>query len=387
MNNTSLKITYGYYVAFISLGLMLGVLGPTLPDLARQTNSRLSEIGFLFTVRSIGGLLGTFLVGYLYDRRAGHPIIIASLLLMGMTLAFTPFTPYLVLLTGIFLLMGISEAGINVGGNTLIVWVHGAKVTPYMNGLHFFFGVGFFLCPIIVAEVVRASGEITAAYGILAVLMLPAALMLFRLPSPVDRTREQEIAIPTNTTLVFLIALFFFFMAGGNYAFGGWLVTYATELNLADETTARYMLSAYSAAVTVGRLVAIPIATYIRPRTILIVDLVGMFLSAFFLIVFKTDWALWVGAVTMGLAAASVFPTMMSYAGALLNLSANVTSWFMVGVSLGGMFLPLAIGYIFDAGNPDWMMPILAMNLVIVIGLFLSLNAYAERPANEVIPA
>ena len=37
--------------------------------------------------------------------------------------------------------------------NPLLVWVHGDEVGPAMNGLHFFFGVGAFLSPIIIAVI------------------------------------------------------------------------------------------------------------------------------------------------------------------------------------------------------------------------------------------
>jgi len=52
--------TLAYYVGFIALGLTTASLGPTLPGLAEQTQTRLGEISFLFTARSFGYLLGSF---------------------------------------------------------------------------------------------------------------------------------------------------------------------------------------------------------------------------------------------------------------------------------------------------------------------------------------
>ncbi len=378
-----LKTTYAYYLSFVSLGLMMAALGPTLPDLADQTDASLSEIGILFTVRSVGALAGTLLVGRLFDRQPGHPLMAAALILMSVMLALTPLVPLLGVFILIFLLLGIAESGINVGGNTLIVWVHGKAVGPYMNGLHFFFGAGSVLCPMIIAETVRQTDGITAGYWILALLMLPAALWLYRLPSPLDQSRTQENLPPANPRLVLWIALFFFFLASGNYTFGGWIYTYALKMDLADKTSAAYINSAYLGAVTVARLIGIPLALRFRPATMILASLGGMFLSACFLMVFQTTLALWMGVITTGLSAATVFPSMMAYAGGRLNLTAHVTSWFIVGVNLGGVFLPYLVGYFFDNGHAAWMMSMVALNLVVVMGIFLWLHFYAEQPIAE----
>jgi hypothetical protein len=44
----------------------------------------------------------------------------------------------LALLAGAIFALGMAEGALDVGGNTLLVWVHQEKVGPFMNGLHFF---------------------------------------------------------------------------------------------------------------------------------------------------------------------------------------------------------------------------------------------------------
>ena len=56
--------------------------------------------------------------------------------------------------------MGVAEGALDVGGNTLLIWVHRHKVGPFMNGLHFFFGAGAFLSPIIIAQTAVRSLKI-----------------------------------------------------------------------------------------------------------------------------------------------------------------------------------------------------------------------------------
>ncbi|NJN94713.1 MAG: MFS transporter [Anaerolineales bacterium] len=144
--------TAAYYLAFVALGLTSATLGPTLPNLAEHTRSNLREISYLFTARSLGYLIGSFLGGRLFDRKPGHPVM--ALMLVGMVAALVviPLIPALWLLIAVMLFLGLVEGAVDVGGNTLLVWVHRHRVGPYMNGLHFFFGVGAFLSPLIVAQ-------------------------------------------------------------------------------------------------------------------------------------------------------------------------------------------------------------------------------------------
>ena len=179
-----MNITAAYFVAFIVLGIVTSSLGPTLPGLAEQTGSQLSQISFLFTTRSLGYLLGSLLGGRLYDRVKGHPLMAGALLLMSIALSLVPTLSILWWLAFVLLFIGIGEGMLDVGGNTLIVWLHGKKVGPFMNGLHFFFGVGAFLSPILAAQVILITGTVGGAYWLFALLVLPVALWILRLPSP-----------------------------------------------------------------------------------------------------------------------------------------------------------------------------------------------------------
>ncbi|MCP4426221.1 MAG: hypothetical protein GY803_17155, partial [Chloroflexi bacterium] len=58
---TAKRPTAVYFTAFITIGLASSVLGPTLPRLAANTGTALSEIGSLFTSRSLGFMLGSLL--------------------------------------------------------------------------------------------------------------------------------------------------------------------------------------------------------------------------------------------------------------------------------------------------------------------------------------
>ena len=371
--------TIGYYTSFISLGMATATLGPALPYLAQNTGSLIAEVSILFSTKAAGYLLGSVVGGRLYDRLPGHVVAMAAILGIAGTLALTPIIPLLWVLAVVLFVLGMVEGALDVGCNALLVWVHGSGVGPYMNALHFFFGIGTFLSPIIIAQSVLRSGEITWGFWVIAVIMLPVALWVTRTSSPPAPTAESEKGGRTNLKLLGLIVVFLFAYVGAEVGFGGWVYTYALTQNLADETSGAYLTSAFWGAFTVGRLLSIPIAARVRPRWTLLGDLVGGVLSMVLVLLFPTSsTALWIGAILLGLFVASIFPTMVTLAERRMTLTGTVTSWFFVGASAGAMFLPWLMGQFFEAISPLAIIVVILGDLLLAIVLYIIVMRVSE---------
>jgi FHS family Na+ dependent glucose MFS transporter 1 len=348
-------------------------LGPTLPALAGQTGVVLSQISYLFTVRSLGYMIGSLFSGRLYDRLPGHGVMIGGLAVIVFSMALVPVVHLLWLLILIMLVIGLAEGAQDVGGNTLLVWVFRDKVGPFMNALHFFFGVGAFMSPIIIAWAVQRSGGISWAYWILALLALPPAAWLLSQSSPVAEHAEKDAApIRVDYAMVILAVACFFSYVGAEVGFGGWVYTYALKLELGNETTAAYLTSAFWGALTAGRFLAIPIAMRFRPRTILISDLVGCLVSVLIILAWPaSETALWIGTIGLGVSMASVFPTTILLAERRMTITGQVTSFFLLGASLGGMFLPWLIGQLFEPLGPQVTMIIILAVAIYLVFIFV----------------
>jgi FHS family Na+ dependent glucose MFS transporter 1 len=373
--------TWAYFASFISLGLVTSALGPTLEGLAAGTGSDLAQISVLFVARSLGYLLGSLIGGQLVDRVPGHPLLAAMLFLMASSLAFTPVIPLLWLLALVSLVLSASQGVLDVGTNTLVVWLHGEDVSPFMNALHFFFGVGALVSPIIVGQALVRTGGITWAYWIMAVLMIPSGLWLLTLRSPAIGGAEEEMEGRGNSApLIALIALFLLIYVSAETSASGWISAYALAQELANAEVSSYLASAFWGGLTLGRLASIPLAKRFSPRTVLQVDLLGAAASAALLLLAPhSRVALWSGTVGVGFFMASIFPTTLSFAGRRLRITGQVTAWFFVGASLGAMVLPWIIGQLFEPLGP-WVFPAaLLTDLVVAAGVFLVMLRY--RPA------
>jgi len=373
--------TAGYYVAFIILGLSTAALGPTLPGLAEQTRSTLSQVSILFTARAFGYLLGSLLGGRLFDRLPGQRLMAGMLLVMALGLVLVPGIPMLWLLAVVLLALGIGEGAMDVGANTMIVWVHGDKVGPFMNGLHFFFGLGAFLSPLIFAQAILLTGGIAWGYRLLALLVLPVAAFVYSQPSPAHQGRAEDGTLaPINISLVLPLSVFFFLAVGLEGSFGGWVYTYATRLELGTAVTAAYLTSAYWGALTLGRLIGIPLSMRFRPRTLILADVIGCMLSLVVILLWhESATALWLGSLGLGLSIASIFPNTLSFAGHHMATTARVTSMFFVGASLGGMFFPWFIGQLIEPLGPQSVILVLTLVSLAMLAVYAWMRLAARR--------
>src|SRR5215216_1131672 len=268
--------TAAYYLAFILLGLTMAAEGPTLLKLAEHTSSSLDQISLIFFFGSLGYLLGSYFGGRIYDRIPGHRFMVGILFLLGSTIFFVPVAPSLGGLLVIVLILGVAKGALDVGCNTLLLWVHNESVGPFMNGLHAFFGLGAFIAPLIVARVISSTGDIYWVYWFFSIVAFPIAAWIWNLPSPASR------AVPAhheNTRFPFLpvliMVLCFALYVGSEVGYGAWIYTYAVKLNFGTEVTAAYLTAAFWGSFTLARLFGVWVSTRAKPITILIMDFAG----------------------------------------------------------------------------------------------------------------
>ena len=368
----SARQTSAYFAAFFVLGATIASLGPTLPYLAENTGATLASLGLLFTLRSGGYLLGSLLGGRLYDHLPGHRLLGIAIFIGGLSLGLVPQISSFAVIIALMLLIGLSEATLDVGSNTQLVWVHGARSGPYLNGMFLFAGIGGMLSPLLLSSL---GG--TAGYRILMLVSLPVALWAFFTPSPPRQTHEEQRAGGALSPFLFAVfCLLTFVFVGGEVGFSGWIYSYAYALGLGTEQTAGMLTSFYWLGITLGRVSAIFITARFKPSRIVLVNLTGLVVSLGLILLNPASQTfLWIGSLGFGFFLAPVFPTTFAYLERKTPITGTAAGILWASGSFGAMVYPWVMGLQMADIGPVSIM----MTLAVSFGAALILFGWVSR--------
>ena len=364
-----------YYAAFIVLALGAAALGPTLSELAEQTETSLKDVSVLFSMRALGYLLMARVIGKIYDRSKGHGTMSLSLVIMGGLFLLVPLISHLWLLSPVMLLIGIASAFVDLGGNILLLWAAKNDVGPSMNGLHFSFGLGAFISPLLVGLLLTlgdgSGGSGIYIYWVISALSLPVAFWIYKTPSPSHPVVSKKYAPPPPVSAVHwgIIVFFFFLYAGSEQSFGGWIHTYGVQQNGLTEVASANLTSVFWGFIAVGRLLAVPFVMRFKVHTLLRIQVTGTVLVSL-LMLLKPDLTVvtWISAGLMGLLMSSIFPLMLSYLEPFVAGSGRITSLFFIGAGMGAMVTPWLIGQYFESIGPGFFPSAVFVYMIIATG-------------------
>ncbi|EFA74959.1 hypothetical protein PPL_11993 [Heterostelium album PN500] len=342
-----LKLTAAYLACFISLGISIGSLGPTLPALAKNTHSTLAEVGYFFSARGVGYFIGSF---------SGR-VWLAGLL---------------------FFFEGVGGGVTDAGLNTMIVWIWKKSVNPFMQLLHFSFGIGALLAPFIVSMIVESS--LFVKYLVLSMIMLCSFLpvILLRSPPPYNEETETAVTLTKNEKrlrieVILAVACFLFFYVGAEAGYGGWVFTYAKSLLNMEDQAAGLLNSLFWTTFTLARLAGVFISMYLTPN-------VKMFLFSFLLIIAPySEAVLWIATSGLGISLASIFPTCISLPQNLnMPVTGEATSYMIIGATLGEVTIPWLIGVAQHHISERTLPWVVVISCVITLAVYIGINIRAK---------
>ena len=361
------KLTIAYFCVFFVMGLSRAIFGPTLPGLAKITQSTIDQISILFITRAIGNLIGSLIAGWLFDHLSGNMLLRFTILILAVVTILVPVIPVLWIVAAVLFLIGILQSCLNVGGNIMLVNTLGREVGPYMNGMHFFFGIGTFLAPLIVGQFLIYSDGVKFSYWAIAALILFAASSFIKLPDPVSQTRQEKVTGKNEQLIIVIMAIcFMFFYSAIFNGYNGWLYSYTIDQKLGTEVEAAYITSVFFLSFTVGRLFSIFLASKLKPSKILLMDFFGSLISIIVIYCWvQSSVGLWIGTIGLGFFVASMYPMTITFITQYLNITGKLTGWLLVGGSIGAMLLPWLIGQYYEKTGP----------VVMVIGVMITIMA------------
>ena len=178
--------------------------------------------------------------------------------------------------------------------------------------------------------------------------------------------------------------LFFFFYVGAEIAFGGWIYTYAITLNLASIVMAAYLNSAFWLSFTIGRLISIPIATRFSPKQVIPTALLcGMLVLILGMMFSSSSTFLWLMVIAYGFCIAPIYANGFTLAGQSMALTGLLTSFILLGDSLGGMVLPSLIGQVIESTSAYSMIYLIFGSLVMTLLAFFGMLRLRKAKSNS----
>ena len=338
------------HFGFLISGIVTIFIGQILPILSAKLQLNDEQASYFFTFQFAGSLAGTFLT-QTFARRIGFAgATVFGCAAMATGILFLNFDSRLVC-SAAFLVMGFG-IGITLPAiNMLTVELNPLNVTPALNFLNFFWGVGAIICKPFV-DFFSTPTSIFTPTVILAVLLFAVGLAILFVPREKEQSQffvrqEAQDLIPIWTTLTaWLITLFNFIHIGFESGAGGWITTYANRF---PSETRFFWLSptlAYFFFFVAGRGVAPVFSRYLRENRMILSSLIVLTCGVIILVTGNNFWILILGASIAGFGTSSIFPTNMARFTKTFGETATrrATPLFVSG-TLGSALVTQLIGY------------------------------------------
>jgi MFS transporter, FHS family, glucose/mannose:H+ symporter len=337
---------------FLADGIVMAAIGPTLPDLARQTHRTLDEAGRAFIAVFGGSLVAQLLGGPVSDRFGRRGVLLAGLLLFGIGAAGMAASTRL-----LSLVVAAVVAGVGYGGCTLAVNVLASELAPdrrasTVNLVNLFFAMGAIAGPLLAGAFLNQRGSALPTLWVgSALLLLLVPLTMYGVPADAPapaQARTDASELDAATAFIVVLGLMLALYVGSEASLSSWASVYlrqSTSLSAAAATTAT---AAFWVALCVGRLLAAIAGARVRAERLLVVSLIGSTGGGLLLVAGHGSAAASVLAfAVLGLTFGPIYPTGMAIVTDRFPHAAGAAA-SRIGLlaSLGGMSLPWLQGVV-----------------------------------------
>lgn len=364
------------YIGFIAIGYIANIIGPLLPAIRTDINISYSQGGFLLSGQFIGMLVTSLIGGYLMDRTGKRPFLLAGSAMMitglvGCMAAKSYISLYLLnLITGFG--YGIYEVGINA----LCADSSEENKGSDMNFVHFFFGVGAIIAPLITYLSIEFLNSWRYCFGIALIAPVTVSILLLRYKiehhSSAHEHKKQVVSKssnPISSLFLWLAGLAMFFYVGVEVSTGGWITVFWST-NLPDSSIpASFTTAIFWITLTIGRLISGKIADRIGLSTYLFAASFGtLVVSVIWSVIPQGNWTLFIIAI-LGFLLSGQFPTAMAIATSHFPEKSGMAAAFITVFSgLSGFLIPTVIGRLADAYSISVLTPsILVLSILLVV--------------------
>lgn len=385
------------YSAFLINGMLALSVGSLLPFIRDARGFDYVFNGLLVSLHSVGNLASSFFAGIL-PRFLGRK---KSILLFNSFFAFS----FLIILFGksnallpvAFVMTGLARGAASNFCNTAVNELAAGKAW-ILNGLHAMFSVGAFLFPIILMALTSSdeSRWVLACWFMLAMGILCWILYFLnpvedRAGSREKRGREDLSEAGTEKTkkessfgffrepIFYLCVATLFFYLCAEQGVIGWLITYFKDTGLMSAGLSQLMASVQWVMILAGRLTVAWLSTRMDKNRLLRIMGIGFVAFGLLLLFGRSVPLIVIGIMGFGYSMAGIYPTTVSYAGALMRRYSYAWSFILTLASLGSIIMPSVIGRIAESAGIAYGMSSVIVVVAVDMALIFVLTGYHRR--------
>ena len=319
--------------------------------------------------------------------------------------------------------MNFASGGIDTGGNVRCLGLWGQFCAPFLQGLHFSFGFGSLIAPIIAApflsheenELVgeeklnvlnllrnttdsneENQSKIEYAYlmfGIFAMSTAVFALVLYciernekthtsnerkaKMGNENQNENQLGLSFKYKLIIITLSVTIFLFNIGTEIGFARLLTTFAVYYDLPglNKQIGAYMTSAFFIGFTFFRCAAIFMVHFFGLRVTILTCSVLIVVSNAVLVLFSNSIiGLWIGVIMSGFGTSPLFPTMYVLIDEYVSITSKISSLFTIGYTSGEFVIPIIIS-LYIKEFPMFLMYttvfVSFFCVILIVGLFL----------------
>lgn len=368
------RLLWPQYLGFITIGLVSSIIGPMLTAIRLDIRMDYGQAGLILSGQFLGMLPTVLISGYLADKYGKKSFLICGsiFLVAGLTGSMLS-TGYITLLVWT-IISGIGYGAYEVGINALCSDVNDSNKGSAMSFLHFFFGLGAILGPVLVTLCLKLINNWRFVYGITAIFPIIVAIML--LPLTIGKNPENSTVrdLPYKSMLIWVSGILCFIYVGIEVSISGWLPAYWSSVSPHSLIPASLTATIFWITLTAGRLLCGRIVDRLGfSKFLFFACLAILILTLGWIVIPWKTWILFT-AFLLGFFLSGIFPTVMASAtSGYPHISGKISAFITLFASLGGSLIPSAIGK-----SADWAgiskFPLFICGLAVMLFLIANLR-------------
>lgn len=368
--------TLWFFASFLLIGIVGALQGASLITLAARHAIPVEQSGLIITFNTVGGIIGTLLIGRLLDRMNSRWLCAMSLAIIGVAAFGTHFAPAALWLIISMMALGMGFGMLIVSGNVVMARMHPIRAAVLLNVLNMCYSIGGIVGPQI-GRAALQQGTVTLAYLVVslgAVVVVPL-LLTGNVPPPPMQARMDAPRVAWIELVPVMVLLFLY--VGAEIGFSAWISTQLSEAAGLSAADATFGLSLFWGALTVGRVVSGAISVRV-PGSVLVIIAPGIMAAGAALILgFPTSGVIsLIGTALVGLGCAPMFPTSIALVNNAYPQAGGVISGVLITCgSVGATLIPWLHGQIGRGVNGGMIVTLIVAMCLIGVAFVIRLRA------------